>query len=512
MASNVKNILYLVKIGRTLARHDALFFLDQLKFSPFVLKLANCSVFKNKQGRDGERLARALQELGPTFIKLGQALSVRSDIVGEEVAKDLSMLQDSLPPFSGDQAVEIIESELGASIDELFSEFDKNAIAAASIAQVHFAKNLDGNELAVKVLRPELEKKFSKDISFLYWVAKVFDKAVPKFKRLKLFEVVSTFHKSAKLEMDLRMEAAAASELQESLADCKYVKIPKIYWDKISQKVLVVERIHGININKKNELLAAGHDLSEVLTKASDLFFRQVFYNGYFHADMHPGNIFVGADGEIIIVDFGIMGRVDRKSRIFLAEILIGFLGRDYKKVADNHFDAGYVPNHQSRDLFAQACRSIGEPINGKPQNEISIATLLGQLFKISEDFEMETQPQLLLLQKTMVFAEGMARDLDSDVNFWELSKPMIEAWGKENLGVEAKIKDAACEVKNTIERMGSALKIVKNLSDSVTEDGIKLHPDVIESMKRRNSNNINLLWKVIFVSAIIAAIIVKIL
>lgn len=471
----MRNFLYLFRVARVLARHDALFFLDDLNVSPFVANLAKLVSGRKEPGREGERLAAALTELGPFFIKFGQALAVRSDLVGEEIAEDLSKLQDRLEPFPTEIAKEIIAKELGRPVEQVFADFSDIPVAAASIAQVHFATDREGNKLAVKVLRPGVAEQFRRDISMLYFVARMVNTTLPRLRRLKLRQVVEDFEKTVRVEMDLRMEAAAASELQHNMAGDAHMKIPAVYWDMTSTRVLTLERIHGIRIDDVAALKAAGHDIHDIVHKASAIFFHQVFRDGFFHADMHPGNLFVGEDGRIIAVDFGIMGRIDRHTRVFLAEMLRGFLNRDYQKVADVHFEAGYIPADQDRQLFAQACRAIGEPLFGKAQKDISIALLMAQLFRVTEDFNMETQPQLILLQKTMMLAEGLGRRLDPDVNFWLLSQPLIEEWARENLGPKARVMDAAETLTKTLERL-------KYIPDCITPEGIRIHPDTIRA------------------------------
>ncbi len=504
MLNTCSNSLNFIRIIRILSKYDALFFLKDAGIFPVLTFAMGIIPSKKITGRDGERLAAALVELGPTFVKFGQSLAIRPDVIGEEVAADLSMLQDRMPSFSTKEARAIIEKEFGKNIGELFSFFDDKPVAAASISQVHFVEDKEGNKLAVKILRPDIKKKFERDIDFLYWLAKIAKRALPK--RIKPVEIVDIFAKSSRLEMDLRLEAAAASELHENMQHDKNIYIPKVHWEYTSQKVLTLERVSGIRIDDKEAIINAGQSVDDVLQKSSEIFFLQVFRDGFFHADMHPGNLFVGEDGRIIAVDFGIMGRIDNQSRIFLAEMLIGFQSRDYKKVSDVHFEAGYIPPYQDRDLFAQACRSIGEPIFGKAQGDISLALLLGQLFKVAEDFEMEVQPQLLLLQKTMVVAEGLGRKLNPDINFWELSKPLIEQWAREHLGLEAKIKGTMSGACRTAERLQNLLRAADNLPDVITNEGIKLHPDTIKHFSNHKASQNNF-WKITTIIAIFTVI-----
>ena len=504
------NVRYLIRITRVLAKHDALFFLDALQVKPFVMGFAMALAPRRKrQGRKGERLAAALQELGPTFIKLGQALSTRADIIGDDVAADLALLQDRLPSFPFAQVRATIEQELHTPLETLFTEFDDVPVAAASISQVHFATTPDGEKVAVKILRPGIEHEFARDISFFYAVAELMNRFMPQFKRLRLMEVVRDFERTVRIEMDLRLEAAAASELKENFASDATLYIPTVDWARTSRRVLTLERIHGIKIDEIDALKMAGHNVDEVMAKAARVFFNQVYRDGFFHADMHPGNLFVGEDGNLVVVDFGIMGRLDQETRLFLAEMLVGFLNRDYDTVSAVHFRAGYVPEGQSQELFAQACRSIGEPIFGKRQSEISIARVLAQLFKVTEDFQMETQPQLILLQKTMVLAEGIGRKLNPNVNFWELSRPLMEDWSRRNLGLEAKAKQAWRELKKAPDRLQALGLAINTLPFSLTPLGLRLHPESLHLLAQlrpvENHSTINY-WKIAALSAIISA------
>ena len=464
MFRSVRNVARLIAIASTLARHDALFPLEQLHIAPFALWIGRR--FRRRQiegrpieNRPGERLALALQTLGPSFIKLGQMLSTRPDLLGEQVASDLAALQDRLPPFDGALARRTVEEEFGRPVSELFRQFDNRAVAAASIAQVHFAVTADGRDVAVKVLRPEIEAAFARDLDLLYWVAGLIHRLRPDLRRLKPVEVVKTFADSTRLEMDLRMEAAAARELGENFEDDPTFRTPGVDWDRTGRRVLTLERVRGIPVDQRERLIEAGHDPTEILGNAAAVFFNQVFRDGFFHADQHPGNAFVDAEGRIVAIDFGIMGRLDRETRYYLADMLMGFLRRDYKAVADVHFRAGYIPPHQSRAAFALALRAIAEPILDRPLHDISIARLLGLLFQVTERFEMETQPQLLLLQKTMLVTEGVGRRLNPDINMWTLARPLIEAWMREHRGPQARIAEQLRALGEAAERLPSAMR-----------------------------------------------------
>jgi len=470
------NIFRLVRIAMILARYDVLLFWRG-----------------ENDGNKGKRLAHALHEMGPTFIKLGQALSTRPDLVGQEVALALAQLQDRLPPFASGTVRAIIAQQLGRPVTELFASFDNRAAAAASIAQVHFAVLHDGREVAVKVLRPGIEEAFARDIALFYWLAGCAHHWRPRMRRFRLVEVVRLFEETIALEMDLRFEAAAAVKLHGNLKDDTGFYVPEIYWNLTSQRVLTLERIHGIAINDVASLKAAGYDLAGLVNNAAISFFKQVFRDGFFHADMHPGNLFALANGDVAVIDFGIMGRLDYKSRVYLAQILHGFLTEDYDNLAKVHFDAGFVPAHKSVESFALALMALTKPIIGRNLNEISVARLLGQLFTTAEMFEMEVQPHLLLLQKNMMLAEGVGRMLNPDVNMWQVAAPLIAAWAKENLGARAQIKEQIQETIALVRTLPNLIRQAEAALSRISGGGIKLHRDtlvVMQKQRRRLQRN----------------------
>src|SRR4051812_4011932 len=439
------------------------------------------------QARPGERLAAALNELGPSFVKLGQMLSTRADLLGDEIAADLASLQDRLPPFPTEQARALIEAEFGRPLHSLFATFDDVPAAAASIAQVHFAVTTDGRPVAVKVLRPGIARAFARDLELFLWLAQLTERTTPALRRLKPVEVVLTFTESMQLEMDFRFEAAAASELAENFAGDPTFRVPRVDWQRTGRTVLTTERVTGIRVDNREALIAAGHSIPDLLHNAATSFFNQVFRDGFFHADLHPGNIFVDAGGALAVVDFGIMGRLDRATRYYLADMLLGFLSGDYRRVAEVHFAAGYVPARQSVDAFTQACRSVGEPIMGRPLQDISLARLLAQLFQVTEQFEMETQPQLLLLQKTMVLAEGVGRHLDPEINIWTLARPLIEEWMRANRGPEARLVDALAEAGEVGQRPPRLVEKLERFAEEVGGEGLRLHSASIREQARRH-------------------------
>lgn len=483
MIRHLRNLLRLAAIARTLGRYGALPADDVRAVAPGVAWVMARLNRDGVPGRKGQRLARALTDLGPSFVKLGQALSTRADLVGEAVAEDLAQLRDRLDPFPGADARAMIEEALGRPIDTLYARFEDAAVAAASIAQVHFAETPDGRQVAVKVLRPGVEAAFARDLDLMDWLARLALAVQPKLARLKPVEVVRTVADSVALEMDLRMEAAAASELADNFKGDESFRIPAVDWDRTAKRVMTIERVDGLPVDRIDALRAAGHDPDRILAHAADAFFNMVFRDGFFHADLHPGNLFVNAQGNLVAVDFGIMGRLDRQTRLYLADMLVGFLNRDYDLVARVHFQAGYVPADQDLELFRQACRSIGEPVHGRPLHEISVGKLLAQLFATTERFAMETQPQLLLLQKSMLTAEGVGRVLNPTINMWELARPLIERWMIENRGPEARVVEAASALAGIAGRLPQLLRDAETLSAQLAEGGLRLHPDTVRAL-----------------------------
>ena len=508
MLRAVRNLSRLLRIAKILARHDALFLLERIEVAPVVVMAARLLSHRRRAGRPGQRLALALQEAGPSFIKLGQALSTRADLVGEEIATDLSDLQDHLPPFPGAEARKAVENEFGVSVEDLFVSFDDKAIAAASIAQVHFAETADGREVAVKVLRPGIEAAFMRDMDLFFWIAELIEATRPDLRRIKPVESVQTLADTVKLEMDLRYEAAAANELRENFTDDPTFHVPDVDWTRTGRRVLTTERVGGIPIDDREAILAAGHNPETVLQNAGGAFFLQIFRDGFFHGDLHAGNLFVQADESVTAVDFGIMGRVDRTTRRHLGEMLLAFLSRDYRRVAEIHHEAGWIPARSSVDTFTQACRSIAEPIMDKPQNEISMGRLLGQLFQVTETFRMETQPQLLLLQKTMLVAEGTARKLSPESNMWVLARPLIDEWMAEAITPEARVREAVGEIASAVERLPRLVDGFERGVSMLANGELKLHPDALRPVNGRKGGSapLILLWGVI---AVLVAILI---
>ena len=461
-----KKIFMLFKIGRKLSTSGAISSVYEIYNPPFMIKIFfliigfNFSDKKNTNNlSSGEKLCNALEKMGTTFIKLGQFLSTRPDIIGEKVAFDLEKLQDKLPSFDTHIVKNILIDELG---HENYSQIKNlsDPVAAASIAQVHFA-NIEvenkSTEVAIKVLRPNIEKIFNQELDALMLLAYVIQNLVRKTKRLKLVEIVQLLREITNVEMDLRFEAAAANEFYENTRNDLGFMVPKIYWNFTSKKILCLSKVDGVSIREVEKLKLLNIDTNSLAKNIIQNFLKHAIRDGFFHGDMHQGNIFVNKNGDIIPVDFGIMGRLDKNNKKYLAEILYGFIKRDYIKVAEVHFLAGLVPQNTSKEDFAQALRSIGEPIFGQSIKNISGSKLLSQLFSVTEKFNMHTQIQLLLLQKTMVVVEGVARKLDSDTNIWEVSKPVLENWLKN-------VKNPVNIASDVVSNASEVLKRLPNL------------------------------------------------
>ncbi len=512
MLGPIRNILRLVRIAYTLARHDALFLLDMLGYGRWPRRLARLALPGPRAAvrglRRGQRLVAALEALGPAFIKFGQTLSTRPDLVGDAFAEDLAALRYRLAPFPGEAAVEVIETAFDCSLETLFADFDQTPVAAASIAQVHYATTADGRAVAVKVMRPGIERAFGRDIELFRWLARIAAATQPAMRRLKPVEVIDKFAESSYREMDLSLEAAAASELGQNFVDDPTYWVPAVDWTRTGPRVLTLARVEGVGLGNRHALVDAGIDLDTVVTNLLAGFLHQVFRDGFFHGDMHPGNLFADAEGNILAVDFGIMGRLDLKNRRYLADLMLAFLTRDYWRVAEVHFEAGYVPADQSMDAFAQACRAIGEQILGKPANEISIARLLAQLLRVTEQFQMETQTQLLLLQKTMVVAEGVARSLDPEIVFWEKAQPVIQEWMEDNMGPAARLREGLDGTVRVMRRLPGVLESAQTLVSQIADEGLRLHPDTVREIAREQARQRRLTNRLLIaIGAAIAAI-----
>ena len=458
MFSAAANILRLARAGLTLAQHGVRFVPKgtEAPLALLALRIIAAPValitWPFRLGTPKEqRVAGAFASLGPSYVKLGQFLATRADVIGEDLARDLRHLQDRLPPFPMVAARRAIEETLGGRVEDHFAELGP-PVAAASIAQVHKAVVIapDGGRrsVAVKILRPGIERRFKRDLDAYYFAARLIERVAPPARRLRPVSVVDTLARTTELEMDLRLEAAAISEMADNikvdagLPDGRF-RVPAVDWRRTGRRVLTLEWIDGVPIGDRARLAADGHDLNRLGLTVLRSFLRHAMRDGFFHADMHQGNLLVEPGGDIAAVDFGIMGRLGLKERRFLAEILHGIITRDYRRAAEVHFWAGYVPPVHPVEVFAQALRAIGEPIHGRTAQEISMADLLGQLFAYTEVFDMETRPELINLQKTMVVVEGVARGLDPSLDIWTAAEPIAREWVERNLGAAGALKDA---------------------------------------------------------------------
>lgn len=450
---------------------------------------------KDGNQKRGKTLSDKLQKLGSIYIKLGQSLATRPDIIGAEMAADLQHLQDQLPPFDDTEVQRILTDELDVPRDEYFTKFSA-PIAAASIAQVHRATLKDGTDVAVKLLRPNIAQKLNAELEVFFWVAKWVEKLMPASRRIRPVAGVQALADSVKLELDLRLEAAALSEMSENIHADEKFRVPEVVWSGTGRRMLTMHWVDGVKLSDIAGLKKVGHDLPDLAQRLLQNFLTHALRDGFFHGDMHQGNLLVEDNGHLVAIDLGIMGRLDQDSRRFLAEIIYGFITRDYQKLAEVHFEAGYVKDDKNKEAFAQALRAIGEPISGQGADDISMAKLLAQLFDVTEQFDMEAQPQLLLLQKTMVVTEGVARSLDPKLNIWAIAEPVVSKWLKTEIGPEAILKDAlgglrglqksAKQLAALPDTLALATRNQQALAEILTPEGLKLHPDMRPNPKIR--------------------------
>jgi ubiquinone biosynthesis protein len=521
MIASLHHGLRLMRAAYVLARGGVFAAIDPTPLPPaarLAVKIARL-IERPSTDIDAHRLSAALAALGPTYVKLGQFLATRQDVVGVALARDLEHLQDRMAPFGQKEAETVIAHTLNQPVSALFASLGP-PVAAASIAQVHRAQTNDGRTVAVKVLRPGVERGFRADLDAFYFVAHRAEEFSPEARRLRPVEVVDTLARSVKIEMDLRLEAAALSEMAENTKDDPDFRVPEVDWNLTAKDVLTMEWIDGTPLSDRAALIAKGYDLPQLGRTVIQSFLRHAMRDGFFHADMHPGNLFVDADGKLVAVDFGIMGRLGDKERRFLAEILHGFITRNYRRTAEIHFEAGYVPPHHSIDAFAQAIRAIGEPIHNRAAEDISMAKLLTLLFEVTGLFDMRTRPELLLLQKTMVVVEGVARTLDPKLDMWTTSEPVVRDWITRNLGPVGRIEDAAggaVEVGRFLGQvpalLGRAARLADQL-DTATRDGILLAPETVAAIgkaeARRNRGSTVALWVIAALLAIVTWLLLK--
>ncbi|HZD91706.1 MAG TPA: 2-polyprenylphenol 6-hydroxylase [Pseudolabrys sp.] len=491
MISATAHLLRLARAGFVFAREGVLALVDTKPLpvgARWAVSLGRL-IERPGAGAGASRLAAALTRLGPTYVKLGQFLATRPDVVGTAIARDLESLQDKLPPFPQAEAEAAVAAALGKPVSAVYASFGP-AVAAASIAQVHRAEidEKGGRKtVAVKVLRPGIERRFKSDLAAFFYIARKAEGFSTEAQRLRLIEVVATLARSVALEMDFRLEAAAASEMAENTRDDADFRVPQVDWDRTAREVLTLEWIDGTRLADHRTLVAKGFDLPQLGRTVIQSFLRHALRDGFFHADMHPGNLFIDDDGRLVAVDFGIMGRLGPKERRFLAEILFGFITRDYQRTAQVHFDAGYVPRHHSVESFAQAIRAIGEPIHNRTAEDISMAKLLTLLFEVTGLFDMRTRPELILLQKTMVVVEGVARSLDTRLDMWSTADPVVREWIARNLGPVGKLEDVvegageigrfAAQVPNMLMRAGTLF----DQFDDLIREGLVLSEETVD-------------------------------
>jgi ubiquinone biosynthesis protein len=508
----ISALAYLVRLARAgvvFAREGVLALVDASKLPLPARAALRCARLIERPSGAGAavRLAAALTKLGPTYVKLGQFLATRPDVVGMALSRDLESLQDKMAPFPQGEAEAAVAAALGKPLREVFASFGP-AVAAASIAQVHRAEIDDPQgrrAVAVKALRPGIERRFKADLDAFRFAAHTAENFSAEARRLRLIDVVDTLARSVTIEMDLRLEAAAIAEMEENTKEDPDFRVPAVDWERTAKDVLTLEWIDATPLSDRARLDATGFDLKHLACALMQTFLRHALRDGFFHADMHPGNLFVDATGHLIAVDFGIMGRLGPNERRFLAEILYGFITRDYRRTAEVHFEAGYVPPRHSVESFAQALRAIGEPIHNRPAAEISMAKLLTLLFEITGLFDMRTRPELLLLQKTMVVVEGVARSLDPDLDMWATAEPVVRDWVERHLGPAGRIEGAAQGAAEVGRFLGGVPGLlsrgarIADQLDAATRDGLVLSPDTVKAIgaaeARRNRWTAVALW-----------------
>ncbi len=507
----MRNFKHLLRIARTMRRYgldEVLSHSDSLKHYTWAFKLLPVSRKNIKDLPRGERFRLALEALGPVFIKFGQALSTRPDMLPPDIAEELAKLQDRVPPFSGEEAIKLIEAAYGESVTQRFASFDNQPIAAASVAQVHYASLKTGEKVIIKVLRPDILPLIDRDIALLYRLADLALKYWPDARRLRLDEIVQDYDATIHDELDLMREAANASQLRVNFLNSDLIYVPEVYWDHCQTNVMCMERIDGIPIRDVAAIKAAGIDMKKLGHAGVEIFFTQAFRDGFFHADMHPGNIFVGKTGQYRAVDFGIMGSLSDMDKRYLAENLLAFFNRDYKMVADSHIRAGWVPPGTRATDFESAIRTVCEPIFARPIKEISFGKFLMSLFRTAQRFDMPVQPQLVLLQKTLLNIEGLGRTLYPELDLWETAKPFLERWMREQVGPKAAVKTIKQELPKLFTMMPQLPGMTHELMRRVRDEQLTLNTQseqmklLQEQLERNASRQNGLLLAGLFLAA----------
>ena len=506
----VRLLFRILRINIVLFRHgleEVLLAVPYFRPIRFILYLLPWHWFRKVEVSHGARIRRALEDLGPIFVKFGQALSTRRDLLSENIANELAKLQDQVPPFSGEVATEIIEKELKQSVATAFAEFSVEPLASASIAQVHVAKLHDGSNVVVKVLRPGVEKQVRRDIELMHAMASIAHRYWEDGRRLRPKEVVEEYENIIHDELDLMREASNASQLRRNFEDSNDLYVPEVYFDMCTRNVMVLERIHGIPCNDIDALRKHGVNLKKLSDRGSHIFFTQVFRHNFFHADMHPGNIFVSFDNpedpKYIGVDFGIMGTLSLSDQRYLAENLLAFLNRDYRRVAELHLESGWVPAYTRADQFESAIRTVCEPIFQKPLSQISFGNLLLRLFQTARRFDMQVQPQLVLLQKTLLNIEGLGRVLDPDLDLWKTAKPFLDRWMSEQVGPRALAKGMRKQLPLIAERLPEMPELIYSGLKKFEQGQVKLegHSKELEAIRKEiKTSNRNLLLVILLV------------
>jgi len=464
---------------------------------------------RNSREPRGVRIRRTLEDLGPIYVKFGQTLSTRKDLLPEDIAEELVKLQDRVPPFSADTARNIIEQQLGQSIEDAFAEFDPQPLASASVAQVHTATLNSGEKVIVKVLRPDIEDKIHSDVGLLYELARLAERFWSDARRLRAMEIVAEFEKTILDELDLVREAANASAIRNNFKGSDSLYIPEIHWPLTRRKVLVMERIYGIPVGDIQALRDGNADFKKLAERGVEIFFTQVFRDNFFHADMHPGNIFVQLPDKYLAVDFGIVGSLSDTDQRYLAENFLAFFNHDYRRVAQMHIESGWVPSTTRVEEFEAAIRSVCEPIFEKPLKDISFGLLLLRLFQTARRFDMVVQPQLVLLQKTLLNIEGLGRQLYPDLDLWQTAKPFLENWFKHRLGPAAKVKELLGKFPEITEQLPEFPALVLHALQSTAQmqQQMQHHNKEITLLRKQlKQNNARNLWAVLTGALMISA------